>query len=73
MSTPHRLRNICVVAHVDHGKTSLTDSLIASNGLLPERSAGRVRYMDSTCVSSCAWRQRVCVAACRRGRRRLLG
>ncbi len=53
-ATPHRIRNICVVAHVDHGKTSLTDSLIASNGLVPERSAGRVRYMDSTYVCTVA-------------------
>ncbi|KAJ1639152.1 P-loop containing nucleoside triphosphate hydrolase protein [Pavlovales sp. CCMP2436] len=41
------VRNICILAHVDHGKTSLTDSLIASNGIISARQAGKLRYMDS--------------------------
>lgn len=41
------IRNICVLAHVDHGKTTLSDHLIASNGLIHPRLAGEVRYMDS--------------------------
>eukprot|EP00962_Isochrysis_galbana_P046147 scaffold18450_cov125-Isochrysis_galbana.AAC.2 len=40
-------RNLCVLAHVDHGKTSLSDSLIASNGIISNRLAGQLRYMDS--------------------------
>eukprot|EP00095_Tigriopus_kingsejongensis_P009706 snap_masked-scaffold115_size343722-processed-gene-0.4 protein:Tk09706 transcript:snap_masked-scaffold115_size343722-processed-gene-0.4-mRNA-1 annotation:"elongation factor tu gtp-binding domain-containing protein 1" len=44
---PGRIRNICILAHVDHGKTSLADSLVAANGLISARMAGRLRYMDS--------------------------
>lgn len=42
-----RIRNVCVIAHVDHGKTSLCDHLIASNGYLNQGMAGKFRYMDA--------------------------
>ena len=41
------IRNICVLAHIDHGKTTLSDGLIASNGIISSRLAGKLRYMDS--------------------------
>ena len=44
---PDRLRNICILAHVDHGKTSLSDSLIASNAIINPKLAGTLRYLDS--------------------------
>ncbi|KAI9906327.1 hypothetical protein PsorP6_002937 [Peronosclerospora sorghi] len=45
---PERIRTICIVAHVDHGKTSLSDRLVATNGIISDRVAGKVRYLDHT-------------------------
>lgn len=42
-----RIRNFCMVAHVDHGKTTLSDYLVASNGVLSTQLAGKVRLLDS--------------------------
>lgn len=41
------VRNICILAHVDHGKTSLTDALLATNGIISPKLAGKIRYLDS--------------------------
>lgn len=36
-----------ILAHVDHGKTTYADSLLAANGILSTRMAGKIRYLDS--------------------------
>ena len=40
MEQRERVRNLAVIAHVDHGKTTLTDALLARVGLIQEDQAG---------------------------------
>jgi GTP-binding protein len=42
-----KLRNIAIVAHVDHGKTTLVDQLLQQSGTLGERANVSERMMDS--------------------------
>ena len=47
MSKLENLRNIAIIAHVDHGKTTLVDKLLQQSGTLAERGGTEDRVMDS--------------------------
>jgi len=46
MDEPERIRNVAIVAHVHHGKTTLTDTLLAKAGIISKSVAGEVLYTN---------------------------
>ena len=47
MDLKYNIRSMSVIAHVDHGKSTLTDSLVAKAGIIAKKHAGEMRYTDT--------------------------
>ncbi|XP_052868142.1 eukaryotic translation elongation factor 2 isoform X2 [Anopheles cruzii] len=47
MDKKRNIRNMSVIAHVDHGKSTLTDSLVSKAGIIAGAKAGETRFTDT--------------------------
>ena len=53
MNKPKQIRNIGIAEHIDHGKTTLSDNLIAGAGMMSEELAGKQRSEERRVGKEC--------------------
>ena len=58
MIEPKNIRNIAIIAHVDHGKTTLVDAMLRQSGVFRENAQVEERVMDSNDIEK--ERTRIC-------------
>ena len=46
MKNPENIRNIVICAHIDHGKTTFSDNLLAGAGMMSKEDAGKALKLD---------------------------
>ena len=46
MNKQDKIRNIAIAAHIDHGKTTLSDNLLLGAGMISEETAGKQLVLD---------------------------
>lgn len=47
MKDQKQIRNICIISHIDHGKTALCDNFLAGAGLINPEEAGKKNFTSS--------------------------
>lgn len=50
-----KVKNIAIIAHVDHGKTTIVDQLLTTSGLFRDNQEVQVRMMDSNDLEKRTW------------------